>query len=107
VADVCTRPEPVTLTAKILTLDKKGEPHAAGTVVRDGDDAYVVETSGAFRRVQIVEETLQGVRYRHIKAVTKAEKKARKRARARARAALADAALRVARRALQAEALHG
>jgi len=89
---------PEMLPVRVLTLNKDGHVHTPGTVVRaDETHAYLVEASGAFRRVQVVEEAAAGVRYRMIKAATKPEKKAQKRERAKARSAIIDAALRVAR----------
>lgn len=87
--------------ARLLNLNADGTPRAAGTViVRDDGHAYLVEASGAFRRVQILEETAEGVRYRVIQTATKAEKKAQRRERQRARSAVIDAALRVAQQAV-------
>ena len=86
------------MSVRVLTLNKDGHAHTPGTVVKaDDTHAYLVEAGGAFRRVQVLEETATGVKYHRIRASTKAEKKTQRRQRAKARSAIIEAALRVAR----------
>lgn len=87
------------LTGTLINLDRHGHPFAPGTVVQAVDHAYLVEPSGSLRRVRDVTEAADGVRFRRIRAATKAEKKALKRDRAKARNATIAAALRVAQQA--------